>query len=302
MFYGKVYSAFWSDPDVKKFDEFQIILSLYLLTCKHKNSLGCFYLPKGYVLSDIPLFLKAEKGFGNPLQRVDKAFSELKKCGFVFYCEETSWVFIRKYLFWNKPENPNQGLGIEYQFNLIPKSFSYFNELAQSILTFTSELRTAKTKKGDQYFYMRRPFIKGLETLCQGFGNRIRISNNNIRVSNNNNINIKSNKKKDTNNKYENEINIILTKINLISKKDYRDSGNIPARLKDGFTVDQLLQIVETKQHDPHFKKNNWQYFNPMSLFTKKNTGIYLQQKPEDFYSKNGSGVDPEKWAANCQT
>lgn len=97
--YGKVYTAFWSNPDMRDLSEDGRMLALYLMTCPHGNMLGCFRLPNAYAAEDL-------KWDG---ERVSKGFDELFKAGFAHRCERTFWVFIRKYLQWNQFENPNVG-------------------------------------------------------------------------------------------------------------------------------------------------------------------------------------------------
>lgn len=82
---------------------------------------------------------------------------------------------------------------------------------------------------------------------------------------------------------YFNDKEKVLGYINLLCGKSYRSAGNIIARLKEGRTVEELIKIASTKSRDPYFMRNNWQYFNPVTLYTRKNFDVYLNQEPEDF-------------------
>jgi hypothetical protein len=73
-------------------------LALYLLTSPHTTLIGAFRLPDGYVCEDLQW----------TVERVSKGFAELFEKGFANRCETTKWVWIRKFLEWNPPENPNQ--------------------------------------------------------------------------------------------------------------------------------------------------------------------------------------------------
>lgn len=96
--YGKVYSTFWSSDTTSGMSDDGKILALYLMTCSHSTIAGVFRLPDGYVSEDLAW----------PLERVSKGFVELFQKGFANRCETTKWVWVRKHLEWNKPENPNQ--------------------------------------------------------------------------------------------------------------------------------------------------------------------------------------------------
>jgi hypothetical protein len=74
------------------------MLALYLMTCSHNTIAGVFRLPDGYVAEDLKW----------NVERVAKGFGELLVNGFANRCESTKWVWIRKHLEWNAPENPNQ--------------------------------------------------------------------------------------------------------------------------------------------------------------------------------------------------
>lgn len=98
--YGKVYSTFWSSETTGGLSDDAKILALYLMTCSHSTIAGVFRLPDGYVSEDL--------GPGWDTERVAKGFDELLRKGFANRCETTKWVWVRKHLEWNKPENPNQ--------------------------------------------------------------------------------------------------------------------------------------------------------------------------------------------------
>lgn len=110
--YGKVYTAFWANEDMRAMSEDARMLALYLMTCPHGNMLGCFRLPNAYAAED----LKWE------IERVSKGFDELFRNGFAYRCERTFWVFIRKYLEWNQFENPNVGKAAAKLFESLPMS------------------------------------------------------------------------------------------------------------------------------------------------------------------------------------
>jgi hypothetical protein len=96
--YGKVYSTFWSSETTGRLSDDGKLLALYLMTCGHSTIAGVFRLPDGYVAEDL----------GWPSERVAQGFAELFAQGFADRCATTKWVWVRKHLEWNKPENPNQ--------------------------------------------------------------------------------------------------------------------------------------------------------------------------------------------------
>lgn len=96
--YGRVYGTFWSSKTTASMSDDGKLLSLYLMTCPHSTITGVFRLPDGYVAEDL----------GWSSERVAKGFAELFRKGFANRCETTKWVWVRKHLEWNRPENPNQ--------------------------------------------------------------------------------------------------------------------------------------------------------------------------------------------------
>lgn len=101
--YGRVFSCFWSSSDMRSLSEDGRTMALYLMTCPHATSAGVFRLPDGYACEDLQW----------PAERVSEGFAELLSKGFANRCETTKWVWIRKHLDWNPPENPNQRKGAQ---------------------------------------------------------------------------------------------------------------------------------------------------------------------------------------------
>ena len=51
--YGKIETALWHNPKVRGLSESARLLYLYMISCPHGNSLGCFVLPDGYISADL---------------------------------------------------------------------------------------------------------------------------------------------------------------------------------------------------------------------------------------------------------
>jgi hypothetical protein len=94
------------------------LLSLYLMTCTHNTIAGVFRLPDGYVTEDT----------GWAAERVSKGFAELFRKGFAVRCEDTKWVWVRRHLEWNKPENPNQRKAAAKVAHSVPDDCSWKRE------------------------------------------------------------------------------------------------------------------------------------------------------------------------------
>jgi hypothetical protein len=108
--YGKVFSSIWESSDFRELSEDGRALVLYLLTCKHITIAGVFRLPDGYACEDLQW---------TP-ERVSEGFRNLESKGFATRCEVSKWVWVRKFLEWNQPENPNQRKAAVKQANSIP--------------------------------------------------------------------------------------------------------------------------------------------------------------------------------------
>ncbi len=74
----------------------------------------------------------------------------------------------------------------------------------------------------------------------------------------------------------------VIRYLNEKTGRNFSKTDEIEARLKDGGTVSDCKQIIDTKVCDPHFQENP-QYMNPVTLFRKSHWDKYLNQSPEDF-------------------
>ncbi len=113
--YGRVYCSFWTSTDVQSMSDDAKLLAVYLLTCSHGTIAGACRLPDGYACEDL----------GWTPERVSKGFIELFERGFANRCETTKWTWIRKFLEWNQPENPNQWKAARKIVNQIPDQCSW---------------------------------------------------------------------------------------------------------------------------------------------------------------------------------
>lgn len=96
--YGKVHASFWSSRTIRALSNDGRLLALYLITCQHATIAGVFRLPSAYAAEDL----------GWTPQRFEETLSELFENGFAQRCETTMWLWVKKPLVWNRPENPNQ--------------------------------------------------------------------------------------------------------------------------------------------------------------------------------------------------
>lgn len=144
--YGRVYSSFWQSPEMRAMPEDARTLALYLLTTPHGNLIGCFRLPDAYAAEDLQW----------PIERVSEGFTKLGEVGFATRDEATKWLFIAKYLKWNRFENPNVATAAQKAFDQVP-SISLKSLIANALLEFGAHLKDE--------------FRKACETVAEPFRN-----------------------------------------------------------------------------------------------------------------------------------
>ncbi|HAH36563.1 MAG TPA: hypothetical protein DCL81_08565 [Algoriphagus sp.] len=94
----------------------------------------------------------------------------------------------------------------------------------------------------------------------------------------NNNVNNENN----VNNKHNGQAGEVLLYLNQKIGKNFKKTDEIQARLREGGTVNQCKQIIDTKLKDPHFQENP-KFYNPVTLFRKSHWDNYLNENPDDY-------------------
>lgn len=95
--YGRIRSQFWPDEKVAGWSMAVKGFAAYLLTSEHTTALGCFRLPLAYICADLRIPAAEARGY----------MAELTAAEFCTYDEKSGWIWIRKYLEHNWPENPS---------------------------------------------------------------------------------------------------------------------------------------------------------------------------------------------------
>lgn len=95
--YGKIETGYWQNPKVRKMGDAARTMLLYLLTCPHGNSAGCFILPLAYMSHDLTW----------DMDRVTQTVSELLQNGFIRVDDNTNMILITGWWGHNVIENRN---------------------------------------------------------------------------------------------------------------------------------------------------------------------------------------------------
>jgi hypothetical protein len=94
-------------------------LYVYLLTCQHQTSAGCYVLPDGYACADLNW----------PLKRYAEARQQLIKADLICFDPPYSVVLIKRWFKHNPPTSEDHVTGIERRLERLPSE-----ELAQMAL------------------------------------------------------------------------------------------------------------------------------------------------------------------------
>jgi hypothetical protein len=140
--YGKIYTRFWTQPDIRALSNHGKLVAAYLLTCPHTTMIGCFRLPLMYVCADLDWQQDA----------VQKAIVELHKADWLRHDAAHEWVNITNFLKYNPIENPNQGKAALKLVKDVPRTSPIWAALIKSIELF-----------GGAHF---QPLLEGLGTVA----------------------------------------------------------------------------------------------------------------------------------------
>ncbi|MER9755410.1 hypothetical protein NKJ46_18470 [Mesorhizobium sp. M0166] len=100
--YSKISPKVWRSPRFRSQTDDSRLLYIYLLTCEHQSSAGCFRLPDAY----------AAENLNWPIERVQAARTPLVVCELVAHDPETFEYFIPRWFRHNQTTNPKHLQGV----------------------------------------------------------------------------------------------------------------------------------------------------------------------------------------------
>jgi len=100
--FSKVAPAIWRSKKFRALGDDARLVHLYLITCEHQNSAGCYRLPVAYGAADM----------GWPVDRFETAFQQVSEAGLIACAPETEELFIRNWFRVSPPMNLKHGAGI----------------------------------------------------------------------------------------------------------------------------------------------------------------------------------------------
>lgn len=107
--YFRIGPAIWNRP---RTDD-QRLMTFYMLTNRHRNTEGLYFLPHSYVAEDT----------GWDLERCREAINDLEAEDFLNYDHQSRVVLVTGALFWQSPENDRQAKAAVNRLLAVPETF-----------------------------------------------------------------------------------------------------------------------------------------------------------------------------------
>lgn len=117
--YGKVETAIWQNPKFRGLSERGRQLALYMFSCPHGNSVGCFVLPVGYICADMQW----------PDELVSEHVAELVSKRFIDRDERTCLTRVRGWWGHNSIENVNVAKSALKAMRMLPRCVVFYAAL-----------------------------------------------------------------------------------------------------------------------------------------------------------------------------
>lgn len=117
--YGVVRTRFWEWAKRKSLSPEAKEMALYLLTCPHGNSLGCFRLPVAYIREDM----------GKTEREVTFALGALSAVGFLCRDMDSGWTWVVGFLEHNPIPNGKVGKAIGKMLEMVPPLVPFYADL-----------------------------------------------------------------------------------------------------------------------------------------------------------------------------
>ncbi|MBT3042220.1 MAG: conserved phage C-terminal domain-containing protein [Candidatus Thiodiazotropha sp. (ex Codakia orbicularis)] len=253
--YGQIQSAYWTHPDIRDLPIETKSIGAYLLTCQHTNGIGCFRMPIGYVSLDLSM----------GIETVSKGFEELFQKGFLEYDKPSEYVLIPNFLRWNPISNPNSAKARAKEFELIPSSISIYPSVIKAL-----------QENGK---YWSEDFKEKLETLLKGFRNPIERVSADVR-DNKTQPNPYQNKNRTQKDIMSGKPDEVIEYLNHQSGKNFKPIETnlklVRARIRDGYSVDELKAVVDRKIQEWGDDPQMRQYIRPSTIFGSEKFSQYV--------------------------
>lgn len=101
--FNKIAPVLWRSKRFNSLSSIGKIIHLYMMTCEHQNSAGCFRLPDAYAVSDL----------GCTLNEYIAGRDELVAAELISFDAETSEVFVHRWFKHNPATNDKHAIGTE---------------------------------------------------------------------------------------------------------------------------------------------------------------------------------------------
>ena len=230
--YGQIQCSYWEHASEEGWSTDAMLLGAYLMTGPHSNGIGTYRLPDGYIQDDL----------GWTSERVSKGFAELSQKGF---CNRFGKVVhIPKFLRWNPISNSNVAKARQKEFESLPS-----DEAKQSAAPAMLEF-------GDHW-------AKGFETLLQTLSKRYAEqeptqTNPEPEPTREKTLLSSSPGERDGSGDVRTVFEFWKQAMgHPRAKLDSKRQTKIKARLKDGYTVEDLCKAVDGCRRSPHHMGEN---------------------------------------------
>lgn len=121
--YGTIHKGFWQNEEFKALDSDTRLLAAYLLTSPHTAMTGAFRLPDAYACEDLNW----------TSERLRNGYETLSRIGFIRHSESARWVWVVKFLQFNKLANPNMVKAAIKMAEAIPSAVDFRSEVLASL-------------------------------------------------------------------------------------------------------------------------------------------------------------------------
>lgn len=121
--YGRIKCRWWTDVRIRDLPISVKAVGAYLMTCEHSTALGAYRLTAAYVSDDMGISVEEARAY----------LAQLEAVGFIAICPRTNWIWLKRYLRHNRPENGNVWKHVDGLIAGMPTEVSFREELLAEV-------------------------------------------------------------------------------------------------------------------------------------------------------------------------